>query len=116
MRARTKVRVHGRRARNGKTGTSSPNHSLMLCVPIATGRAVFALAVLIAAICACDVHHNEPIAECIEYASKVRACFGERAGDHLLASYAKPPAEERARAALMARCASGTAMVARSCR
>lgn len=111
MRARTEVRVHGRRAPSERTGTTNRNP-----LRVATGRAMLALAALIAAICACDVHHGEPIEECIAYATKVRACFGERAGNNLLASYAKPPSEEKARAALMARCASGTAMIQRSCR
>ncbi len=77
--------------------------------------AVCVFALLIAAICACDVQQNEPIAECTEYSSKVRACFGDRAGDNVAASFAKPPVEERARTALMGRCAAGTAQLSRSC-
>ncbi len=79
-------------------------------------RAAALALLVITAICACDVHRNEPIAECLAYAAKVRACFGDRIGVRLTEMYSTPPSDDAARDALRAKCTAGRAQIARTCK
>ena len=74
--------------------------------------------VILAALCACDVGRSgpEPIAECATYAASAELCFGARVATRLRASFAKPPADEAARAALRASCVEQNTTLRRSCR
>lgn len=71
---------------------------------------------VIAALCACDVRRDEPVAECIAYAARARKCFGDRVGAHLSQLYSTPPSNRAARDELSAKCSAGRARIARTCK
>ncbi len=81
-------------------------------------RLIFPGIVLFVALCACDVRRGgpEPIAECLEYASKADVCLGERLASRLRASYSKPPEAREARDEMRAQCIAKTAHLRRLCR
>jgi Flp pilus assembly protein TadD len=73
--------------------------------------------VVVACLCACGSRRgdNEPIAECMAYAKAAEPCFGAQAAAQMRASFATPPKDESARAALQARCIEQRARVQRAC-
>ena len=73
--------------------------------------------VVVACLCACGSRRgdNEPIAECMEYAKVAEPCFGAHASAQMRASFATPPKDEAARAALRARCMEQRARIQRAC-
>jgi hypothetical protein len=79
-------------------------------------RAGIAFLAIFATLGACDVRKDEPIAECVTYASAVRSCFGDRIGARMTEAFAKAPVEPEERAALRERCTDGNDALARACR
>ena len=75
-------------------------------------------AIVITALCACDVGRSgpEPIPECTRYAAHAEACLGARVATKLRASFAQPPTDEPGREALRAQCEDQAAQLRRSCR
>jgi hypothetical protein len=72
------------------------------------------------ALAACDARRAavaDPIEACSTgYAEQVGACFGPSAAARALRSFANPPRDEGARAALAGRCAAQTARLKKACR
>lgn len=82
-------------------------------------RRVLGLAVVaLAAVCACDIRRsdNEPIVECMNYATQAQACLGERLATRLRATFAKPPSDPAARAAAREQCVANATRLRRACR
>lgn len=73
--------------------------------------------VVVAGLCACGSRRSDddPIAECMDYARAAEPCFGARAAAQMRASFATPPTDEAARAALKARCMEQRTRVERAC-
>ena len=81
-------------------------------------RRVGYAALVLTALCACDVGRSgpEPIPECTRYAAHAEAGLGTRVATKLRASFEKPPADEAGREALRAQCEDQVAQLRRSCR
>lgn len=75
---------------------------------------------LIALLCACGAGRgateSEALPECVSYASSAQACFGKRVAERLRKSFATPPSDSAARAALRAQCADHDAELRLACR
>ena len=86
---------------------------------VTRARGAVALVALFSALCACDVFRDsstEAVAECTDYASLVRRCFGDRIGASVATSFAVPPKDGAGREALRARCSAQAARLERNCR